>query len=220
MDAINDNAGAKRALQTLEEEGCDRLVILTNLFFYCGGTEEELRVGLKDALNFRDRLERLSTRLVEDAKGVETVLENCRMYGVADIHGFDDLSPTLRRLGTLMATLGKVMRDRLKNVRLGGAKRTRSKGGAKGRVNLVAGRTHHLVYLANYVKGLSERPAAKHYELLARLVAAVQNDERPLPTIADSLRKGVAAFVKSRPDDASYMAGLAADDFEEKNPQP
>lgn len=221
LDAINKNSEARESLRSLEEEGCDRSVILTKLFFYCGGTEEELRVGLKEALDFRDRFAWVSDRLVEDAKWVEVMLEKCREYGVAGIYGFDDLPQTLKAFAGLMSTLGKPIRGRLKNVRLGNEKKTRSKSAAEGRVNPRAGRTHHLVYLANYVKGESEEPVGKHYRLLSKLLTAVRKDEyRGLADIVDSLRNSVGAFVRRHPDDASYIAAEAAEEFEEKNPKP
>jgi hypothetical protein len=222
LDAINKNTAAKKALQRLVEEGCDQSVVLTNLFYYCGGTAEDRRLGLKAALNFRDRFEWLATRLLEDAKWVEEIQEKCRKYGTA-IHGpgFEDLSATLMSFAEMLTDLGKSYRAGLKNVRPGDAQRMRRNSREPQRQNPTAGRTQHLVYLAYYIKGENELPVAKHYRLLAELVAAVQTeDKRPVPQIADGLRKAVAAFSQRRPRDTKVMAEEAGIEFDEKNPKP
>lgn len=222
LNAINKNRTARKALQRLVEEGCSQSVILTNLFYYCGGTAEDRRLGLKAALDFRNRFGWLAARLVEDAKWVEEMLEKCRKYGTT-IHGpgFEDLSATLRSFAEMLAILGKMYGAGLRHVRPGDASRRRRRSAEPERENPTAGRTQHLVYLAYYVKGESEQPLAEHYRLLAALVAAVQTqDKRPLPKIADGLRKAVDTFAKRRPRDTKLMAAEAEIEFDEKKPKP
>jgi hypothetical protein len=217
LDAINEVPEAREALRSLVRNGCDRSVILTNLFFYCGGTAEELRVGLKNALDFRDRLGWVSNRLVEDAAWVEEMTEKCIKYRTP-IYGLSDLPATLRSFAEMLSTVGTAYRRGLKNVRLGNKDTRKGKERSKSRMNPTAGRTQHLVYLAYYVKGLGDLPRSRHFQLLARLVAAVLNDQRPILRVADGLRNAVAAFVKRRPFLASVIGVEAEAEFEEKIP--
>jgi hypothetical protein len=202
--AIKSVPEAKKALQALTDAGFDELTLVTILYYYCGGTEDEALARLRAARKFRDQLDRISSQLIQDADWVERLVEQCEEHGVRIYGpGVKELSPTMMRVADMLSTVALAYKKGLKNVRMG----------RKGKANISAGRSAYLVYLVHLISG--GEPRARHYAQLARLVAAVRRDSNQnYIKIADALRQAVARFKERAPLQTWMLADEAQEEFE------
>ncbi len=186
---INRNPDALEALRTIKQRGCDEAEVLTLLFQFCGGTEEEVRKGLEDAVAFKVETERLGRQLKQDAEDVKRMLADLPRFGI-NLFGqqHDELADRMKDFASVISPRDRGLAPSVKNVRLG------NKDEGKGRVNLTAGRTHHLVGLAYLITG-DEKPTFADFKLIASLLRVVRDDEHVIDIIADDLRNRFEGYV-------------------------
>jgi hypothetical protein len=188
LDKINADPKASEALRTLTSKGVNAVDILTGLFSFCGGTENELRSGLKYGRNFVRRLRQAVERLREDVELVSQLRREAAKLGIRlYAPAFRQHSESSRGVVDMFDTALRGFSPAFWNVRLG----------KPGKAKLSAGRADHLASLVyeitEKVSPPSSKPQPQHYALLARLVAAVRGDANPnYFLIQDALRKSVA----------------------------
>jgi hypothetical protein len=182
LDAINNSSEAKRALQRLIAGGCDRLRLLTALYWYCGNIAKEAKTQRQkkeandelqrrieavrmDAENFEKRLGDLSNQLNKVAGEVDRMLSELKekmgiIYHDPEIEGLPsiaiDFAKDLKRCRT---ALKKSLRDM-----------RRDEDGT-----IEGGRKQYLFYLACLAREVTMQP----YPLIARLVSAVRGEKEP-----------------------------------------
>jgi hypothetical protein len=155
LDQINGDVEAGKAFREIKKRGCDEAELLTVLFRFCGGSEEEIRGGLDAAVAFKAEVERLAERLKQDADAVKKIMVELPRFGLnLTVREYDNLAPGLEDFADTLTRYGRSLTQSLGNVRLGSKKK------GKGRVTLTAGRTHHLVELADLVIGNTAKAAS------------------------------------------------------------
>jgi hypothetical protein len=151
LDAIQSIPLAKKALRTLTEAGCDQDALVVNLFLYCGGDPKRIKMALRSARHFAERLNDLATQLAKDAKEVERMLDELKDAGY-EIYGFHPMYEKMNKFAEIMV-------DLYRDFRQGTTQKS--------------GRNKHLIYLASLVRAATDDP---HYKELAALVGAVKGD--------------------------------------------
>jgi hypothetical protein len=204
LKKINDDRKAKEALRKIVERGCDEAETLKLLFWFCGGTQEEIRGGLAEAKKFGEFLLGLSDRLKKDIEDTRQILPRLPRYGYTS---YDPTEEEERRAA--LGVLQKLADDlaalssgyRIKGIPQGGGEKRKGKTSVTTRFNPTAGRGERLVELIELVSDLSG-PTRQDYLLLAPLIRKAANDDRDDAAIAKSLqsryRKALRQKTKSK----------------------
>ena len=82
LDKISADKEASEVMRTLTRQGVEEVDILTGLFCFCGGTEKELRSGLKYGRNFAGRLQQAAERLRRDVELVSQLRKESAQLGL------------------------------------------------------------------------------------------------------------------------------------------
>ncbi len=179
---------AKQNWRILSEAGVDLEEVAAHLHRFCGGTKEELKVGLRAARQFRARFAP-GIREIERAATTVRVLSK-DLSGIAGIKIHD---PDFDKLPSLMERFANELKEYSDQVQRNVARGV--KVDKSGRIS-GDGRTESLVVLVGTVAAVTDEP----YALLAPLVAVIRGDVNPsYGHIADSLRKICGRHKKKTP---------------------
>jgi hypothetical protein len=221
---------ARMVLRGLAKQGFDEGRIAKTVYFYCGGTDIQARAGLKAMLKFADDLEKLGVRLIEDGYEFEKAIEKLAKggTGVVSVQIRISISVETEKLPELMAEAGlklaiaaDTFKKGLSNIRIGGKKNSARKNKSENQaVNISAGRTQWLFYLA-YLIGGDQGPSIEHYGQIARLVAAVRGDRgRVYKTIAQTLERAANRFRGENLERAMMLAAAAQEESNSRSAPP
>jgi len=185
---INSVPAAKRAWQVLVNAGFDQEdqeEVAEYLFRYCGGTEEQLKRGLKRARRFKADFEPVIAQLRSTAGAVERIIRDLRDIGGITIYNarFDELPSILREFADELGEQQAAIRSSVAR----GA-RVEEDGRVTG------GRSENLSILVDLVSAVDEIKN-EPYAFIAPLVAAVRGDsEANYVQLADALRNAVERY--------------------------
>jgi hypothetical protein len=171
---LKDAAGLDQ--QDLEE-------IAEHLFQFCGGTKEQQHAGLKSARRFRKQFPSVVTQMRAAADTVDRMLRELR-----DIAGITSHPPRYDKLAANIRDFADELEDWGSAFRKSVAVDTRIEQDGK----ISGGRSASLSVVVSLVQEVITRDP---YALIARLVAAVQ--ENPEPNyfdLADSVRNAVNRY--------------------------
>jgi hypothetical protein len=230
LTKIKADGKASMALRALKGQGFDEVRLAKIVYFYCGGTERQAQAGLQAMLEFADDLGSMARQLLEDSERLKRIIKKLEQGGtgvismtaVTHVPGIVDgtLPTSMRDFGEMLLILAKSYEKGLKNIRIGGKERrgaNRIKG-EKQELNISAGRTQWLLYLA-YLIGGDKGPGISHYLQIARLVAAVRGDREPVyTTIAQTLQHAARKFQEEDLGRACLLAATAQEEFDRHRP--
>lgn len=173
FNSNKETRAAKDALARLESAGCDKRIILQNLYLFCGGDPHSMQ-SLRKAMDFEGRRRKILAigELLEAASSGIQVAEEL----LADLDLTCYFTPDrfkLEKYAELLKRIGNTVYRELTSKR-------------------VSGRDQHLLFLCRMVGRVTGKP---HYREIADLVTATKRHYSPAWTgveTEDGIRKRVS----------------------------
>lgn len=168
LDVIQSDPQACEALKVLTKAGCNLAVLLQEIYLYCGGASEDIKIWRKQVRYTMNQLQAISTRLAHDANIVAKIAKE-------DLDDEYEPYASAFRIPAHLQEQAKTLAE----VRAALGRHTHGK----------TGRNKHLVFLSYHVKAATNH---EYYQQIARVVASVRGSTAyNVIQLADAIRKTI-----------------------------